>query len=148
MYCLLAALALFSIYRPPGDLKAAASNSPTRLAGPEWRLILSAGVAWGVFNAGYVAYLSFGPKVLEAQGYTALAAAGVISVASWLMIFSGALCGQIADRFGRRNTILTVCMTSAVLSIPAGRAGRGSRGEPVVRSCWDGASRCDRGPCR
>lgn len=116
-YCLMAAAALFVMYRPPSDLKTAASNGAVRLAGPEWRLILCAGIAWGVFNAGYVAYLSFGPKVLETQGYTALAAAGVISIASWLMIFSGAVCGQIADRFGRRNTILTICMTCAVISL-------------------------------
>jgi len=117
LYCLVAAAALFLIYRPPGDPKAASSNSPIRLANREWQLILCAGIAWGVFNTGYVAYPSFGPKVLEAQGYTALRAAGVISVASWLMIFSGALCGQIADRFGRRNTILTICMTPAVISL-------------------------------
>jgi len=83
----------------------------------EWGLIVLAGIAWGVFNAGYVVYLSFGPSMLEAQGMGTLAAASVISVGSWLMILSGAACGQIADRFGRRETILAVCMASAILAM-------------------------------
>lgn len=68
-------------------------------------------------RAGYVTYVSFGPKVLEAQGRSAIAAAGTLSVGSWLMILSGALCGQIVDRLGRRDLVLAVCMTGAVLSL-------------------------------
>jgi MFS family permease len=67
---------------------------------------LDAGTAWGVFNAGYVVYRNFGPSMLEAQGMKSFATASVISVGSWLIILSGATCGQIADRFGRRETIL------------------------------------------
>ncbi|SDZ56622.1 hypothetical protein SAMN05444004_12230 [Jannaschia faecimaris] len=33
------------------------------------------------------------------------------------MILPGALCGQVADRFGRRDTILTVCMASSVAAL-------------------------------
>jgi len=116
-YCLLAAFGLFLFYRAPDDRKSTAPTAAVRLSGQEWRLILCAGIAWGGLNGGYITYLSFGPKALEAQGYTALAAAGVISVASWVMIFSGAICGQIADRFGRRNTILAVCMTGAIVGL-------------------------------
>lgn len=54
-----------------------------------------------MFNAGYVVYLSFGPRMLAAQGMGTLAAASVISVGNWLMSLSGTACGQIADRFGR-----------------------------------------------
>ncbi len=116
-YCLLAALAVFFGYRPPDNLPPFRTGTSGRLTGREWRMIVSAGLAWGVFNAGYVVYLTFGPKVLEALGQPAFSAAGVISVGSWLMIFSGALCGQIADRFGRRDTILAVCMTGAVAAL-------------------------------
>lgn len=49
-------------------------------------------------------------------GMSALAAASVISVASWVMIFSGALCGQLADRFGRADLILTVCLVGGMVS--------------------------------
>jgi MFS family permease len=85
-------------------------------------------VAWGAFNAGYVVYLSFGPEMLKAQGLGVLAAASVISVGSWVMIGSGTICGQIADRLGHTNRILAVTMTGAVaalllLSVPGAGVG-------------------------
>ena len=126
VYCLLAALAVFTLYRPPHDLRVPRAGRIRGLLPREWGLILCAGIAWGVFNAGYVVYLSFGPAMLEAQGMTLLAAASVLSVGSWLMIVSGAICGQIADRFGHREVILAVCMSGAVLSLMLlGRPGAG-----------------------
>ena len=126
VYCLLAALAVFTLYRAPHDLRVPVAGRIRGLLPREWGLILCAGIAWGVFNAGYVVYLSFGPAMLEAQGMTLLAAASVISVGSWLMIVSGAICGQIADRFGHREVILAVCMSGAVLSLMLlGRPGAG-----------------------
>lgn len=116
-YCFLAALGLFAFYKPPHDLPAANGGSTTSLSGLEWRLVCCAAAAWGVFNAGYVTYLSFGPIVLEGMGQTAIAAAGIISVGSWLMIVSGALCGQIVDRFGGRTVVLAVCMSGAIVSL-------------------------------
>ena len=103
-YCLFAALGVFLLYRPPHDLPDATGGARVALTGQEWRLMLCAATAWGVFNAAYVTYLAFAPKVLESHGQTAIAAAGIISIGSWIMIFSGAACGQIVDRFGGRNT--------------------------------------------
>jgi len=117
VYCLIAALAVFAFYRPPHDLPVTAGAGVARMTPREWRLIVCAAGAWGVFNAAYVTYLSFGPILLQSIGKSALAAAGIISVGSWLMIVSGAICGQIADRFGRREVILTICMSGAVLSL-------------------------------
>ncbi len=117
VYCALAAVAVFTLYRAPADRPANGKGGSIRLLPREWGLIICAGVAWGVFNAGYVVYLSFGPKMLETQGMGTLSAASVISVGSWVMILSGAICGQIADRFGRREIILAVCMTAAVLAL-------------------------------
>lgn len=117
VYCLLAALAVLLYYRSPNDLPPAKGGSGAALTGQEWRLVLCAASAWGAFNAAYVTYLSFGPKVLEELGQTAIAAAGVVSIGSWLMIFSGALCGQVVDRFGGRNVVLTFCMGGAIVSL-------------------------------
>ena len=116
-WCALAAIAVFALYRAPGYLPSRAAGRIKGLLPREWGLIFLAGFAWGVFNAGYVVYLSFGPSLLVAQGMAPLAAASVISVGSWLMILSGAACGQVADRFGRRETILAVCMSGAVLAL-------------------------------
>jgi predicted MFS family arabinose efflux permease len=127
-YCLIAALGVFLLYRPPHDLPDAAGGMQVVLTGQEWRLMLCAAAAWGVFNAAYVTYLAFGPKVLEGHGQSAIAAAGTISVGSWIMIISGAVCGQIVDRFGGRTVVLTVCMGGAIgalllLSLPGAGIG-------------------------
>jgi MFS family permease len=117
VWCAASALAILGLYRPPSGVPPASRARIKGLLPREWGLIVLAGIAWGVFNAGYVVYLSFGPGMLELQGMDTLAAASVISVGSWLMILSGAACGQIADRFGQRETILAVCMASAVLAL-------------------------------
>ena len=117
LYCLAAAVSVYLFYRPPHDLPFARNTISGGLSARVWTLIACAGLAWAVFNAGYVTYLSFGPVLLESLGQTAFAAAGLISIASWIMLFSGAFCGQVADRFGRPMTILTVCMTGAVISL-------------------------------
>jgi MFS family permease len=48
------------------------------------------------------------------DGYSATSASAVVSVASWVMIFSGAACGQIADRTGKRDQILYACLAVAM----------------------------------
>ncbi|MEO1023947.1 MAG: MFS transporter [Pseudomonadota bacterium] len=117
VYCLIAALGVFLYYRSPHDLPPVKGSSDAVLTGQEWRLVLCAAAAWGVFNAAYVTYLSFGPKVLEDLGQSAIAAASIVSIGSWLMILSGAACGQVVDRFGGRNVVLTICMAGAVVSL-------------------------------
>lgn len=116
-YCAVATLAVFALYRAPNDLPRLSASGKTRLLPREWALVVCAGVAWGAFNAGYVVYLSFGPEMLKAQGLGVLAAASIISVGSWLMIGSGAICGQIADRLGHTNRILAVTMAAAIIAL-------------------------------
>jgi predicted MFS family arabinose efflux permease len=116
-WCAMAAVAVLILYRPPHHLPSRITSKIKGLLPREWGLIVLAGIAWGVFNAGYVVYLSFGPSMLAVQGMSTLAAASVISVGSWLMILSGTVCGQIADRFGRRETLIAVCMAGAVLAL-------------------------------
>ncbi|WP_299354328.1 MFS transporter [uncultured Shimia sp.] len=117
IYCVIAALGVHLLYRPPHDLPDARGGTRISLTRQEWRLILCAAAAWGVFNAAYVTYLAFAPKVLEGHGQTAIAAAGIISAGSWIMIFSGAACGQIVDRIGGRNIVLAVCMGGAIAAL-------------------------------
>lgn len=117
MYCLVAALGVFFFYRAPNDLPDIHIGSRAKMTKKEWQLVLCAATAWGVFNAAYVIYLSFGPKVLEGLGQSPIAAAGIISIGSWIMIVSGAVCGQIVDRFGGRNIVLPICMGGAITSL-------------------------------
>lgn len=121
--CAAGAAAMLLFYRSPARPGAAAAPPRAHLPRQELVLTLVAATAWGVFNAGYVVYLSFAPQVLMAGGRSATEAAGIISLASWVMIFSAVLCGQIADRTGHRAAILVGCIaigTPAVLLLPHG----------------------------
>ncbi len=80
-------------------------------------LTLIASLVWASFNAGYVVYLSFAPEVLIAGGYDTASALGVISLASWVMIFSSIVCGLIVDRSGKADLVLYVCMAAAIAAL-------------------------------
>jgi predicted MFS family arabinose efflux permease len=116
LYCAVAALALLLLYRSaPGSSSGVARQAARPgfgLTGVEWALVTAAGVAWGVFNAGYVGYLTFGSKMLEGHGATNIEAAAIVSIGSWLMILSGAACGQLVDRNRSRHVVLVVCCNS------------------------------------
>jgi predicted MFS family arabinose efflux permease len=116
LYCLVGAAAMLA-YRPPRGAAAGGATVSTRLSAREWTLTLIAAATWATFNAGYVVYLSYAPRVLVAGGLGAFEAASVLSLASWVMIFSGALCGWIADRTGRPDAILAFCLCCAMASL-------------------------------
>ncbi|MBP6767390.1 MAG: MFS transporter [Reyranella sp.] len=118
LYCLAAAALVFVAYRPPPVRDGAAPiMQSSTLTQREWILILLASAVWAFFNAAYVVYLSFAPRMLIVDGIGPLQAASIISLASWVMIFSGALCGQIADRTGRSDLVLYVCLCCAMASL-------------------------------
>lgn len=122
LYCAISAIALVLLYQPApsASSEGTASTATGRsfgLRGVEWILIATAGIAWGVFNAGYVGYLTYGPKMLEGHGASSLEAAAIISIGSWLMILSGAACGQIVDRTRSRHVVLLVCTVGAIAAL-------------------------------
>jgi predicted MFS family arabinose efflux permease len=115
--CSAGAAAIALAYRLPPTAGSAPAPQLARLPRQELWLTLLAASAWGLFNAGYIVYLSFAPKLLMAGGYGATQAATVISIASWVMIFSVTLAGQVADRTGRHATVLCACMAVGVASL-------------------------------
>jgi MFS family permease len=82
---------------------------PTRaaLSGRALGLSLSAGVAWGCFNASLVTLLAFGPGLLLARGAALGEAGRVVSLAIWLTMLSVPLGGLLTDRL-QRPTLLIV----------------------------------------
>jgi predicted MFS family arabinose efflux permease len=117
LYSLLSAVAVLVFYSTPPQGAAAPAAPSARLTGREWSLTLIAAFIWATFNAAYVVYLSFAPRVLTDGGMSALTAASIVSLASWVMIFSGTLVGQVADRFGRADLILRVCLIGGMVSL-------------------------------
>lgn len=117
LYCLAGAIAVLVAYRAPRSATAAATVPSMTFSSREWTLTLIAATVWATFNAGYVIYLSFAPRVLVAGGLGAFEAASMLSIASWVMIASGTLCGMIADRTGRSDLILYFCLCCAMVSL-------------------------------
>ncbi len=118
LYSLAGAVLVLAAYRPPAASTAAvAATASTGMTRREWKLIVLAALVWGCFNAAFIVYLSFASRVLVAGGFSTLEAAAVISLASWVMIVSGAACGQLADRTGKSDAILYICLIVAMLSL-------------------------------
>ena len=116
LYCALGAVAVFMLYRPPPTL-AALAPGPIGLPRNELLLTLVAATCWGLYNAGYIVFLSFAPRVLVDGGHGPVQAAAIISLASWAMIFSGAIGGRIADRSGRGALMFYLCCVVGVAAL-------------------------------
>lgn len=119
LYCLAGAALVLLFYRSPPSAGVSASGAPTAptstwLTQREWILVLIAAFVWAAFNAAYLVWASFAADVLTARGMNGVEAASIVSVASWLLIGSGALAGLIADRTGRAGLVLTVCQLVAI----------------------------------
>jgi len=101
----------------------AGSAAPARAALPrrELGLSLSAGFAWGCFNASLVAIVAFGPGLLIVRGTPLAGANRVVSLAIWVTMLSVPLGGLLADRI-KRPTLLIVTggllAAGATLAIP------------------------------
>lgn len=117
LYCCLGAVGIFSVYRAPINKNQAPPRAQLGLPPNQLTLTLLSSLVWAFFNAGYIVYLSFGVSVLVNGGYEPARAAATISLASWVMLFSGAICGQISDRFKRPDLILYVCLTGGIVAL-------------------------------
>ena len=116
-YCVVGAALVLFIYRPPAQPSQAQGTIAIGLPRSELVLTLIASLVWALFNAAYIVYLSFAPRILMSSGYSSAQGAAVISLASWVMIVSGPACGQIADRTGKPDFILYVCILTAMVSL-------------------------------
>ena len=118
LYCLAGAMLVLVAYRPPAMPTApSVATTASGMTRREWKLVILAALVWGCFNAAFIVYLSFASRVLIAGGYGTFEAAAVISLASWVMILSGAACGQLADRTGKSDIILYICLVVAMVSL-------------------------------
>ena len=117
LYCLISALLLVIFYTPPKTNPNTIKKNASKIGKNEIILTLIASLAWSFFNAGYVVYLSFAPSILISNGHSTVSALGIISIASWVMIFSGTLCGYITDRTKKPHTVLIICLTISVIAL-------------------------------
>lgn len=117
IYCFIGAWIVIIFCRDAPDAAQPTSGFRFTLSRAEIELTVYAALIWALFNSAYVLYLSFAPSVLEVNGFDTLSALGIISIASWMMIFTISICGYISDRIGRPGLVIGVCMLAAMISM-------------------------------
>ena len=108
-------LMLLAFREAPRAAGAPAAQPHAALTGRDLRLSVSAGFAWGCFNASLVAIIVFGPGLLIARGTPLGEAGSIVSLAIWLTILSIPLGGLLGDRLGRPNLMIVVGSLVAAL---------------------------------
>src|SRR2546430_6886015 len=106
-------------YRDPPRTQGSAAGPPARrarLPRREVGLALSAGFAWGCFNASLVAVVAFGPAMLVARGVSLGDAGFIVSLAIWVTILSVPLGGVLTDRLGRPTLVIVAGSVAAGLA--------------------------------
>ncbi len=116
LYSAVGALALLLLYRPQAT-SAVPQAAALGLPRDELQLTLLAATAWGLYNAGYIVFLSFAPRVLVAGGTAAAQASAIVSLGSWVMILSAFLGGRYADRSGRGAQLLYACCVVGIAAL-------------------------------
>ncbi len=114
LFCVAGLLLVLLVYQPPADAPVSGPEQRGQLSRREFGLVSLAAMVWAAFNAAYIVYLSFVPRLLVQGGFRPIEAAAIASLASWALIISGPLCGQAADRSGRPDMILYICLLVAV----------------------------------
>jgi predicted MFS family arabinose efflux permease len=118
--CLLSLLLVTLFYRPPQEEPAVEQPQPdaqsfglppARVLAP----VIAAGVMWGSFNAGLVAYFSFVPSFLADSGAMTLTQAGAMTgLALWVGMVSIPFGGYFAQKIARPYaTIVVFCILAA-----------------------------------
>ena len=72
----------------------------------ELLLLTIAGLVWMLINGAYLVLLSFGPVFLSEQGTSFAAAGRVVSLMSWVFLFSLPLGGYLATRYRAPNVVM------------------------------------------
>jgi len=112
----LLALVLLAFVRVPRN---AASPAPARerLGCTALLAIVVAGAVWGLYNAALGMVFGFGPAMLAERGLSPAAASATTSIALWLVAVSVPLGGLLADRTGRRDTVLVAGLLAFAVAL-------------------------------
>ena len=113
--CAIAIAAIAAFYRSPPSLEIAPAGSLAKLSGRELWLVCIAGLMWMLINGAYLVVLSFGPTLLLEAG-TSIAEAGlVVSLMSWVFMFSLPLGGYLATRYAAPNIVMVLGLLGTVI---------------------------------
>lgn len=111
-------IALGWLYQaPPIAAAVAAAGAAARPAGWALAAVLTAGLAWGLYNAGLAMIFGFGPLMLSERGWSIAQASSATSIVMWLVAVSVPLGGVLADRTGRPLTVLAGGLVAFALTL-------------------------------
>lgn len=113
--CVIALLAIASLYRAPPDMADRATGSFSALSRREILLVTIAGLVWMLINGAYLVLLSFAPVFLQEQGASFAAAGRVVSLMSWVFLFSLPVGGYLATRFRAPNLVMFTGLAGTVV---------------------------------
>ncbi|MCT8159609.1 CynX/NimT family MFS transporter [Pseudoruegeria sp. SHC-113] len=126
-----AALALFLlVYRAPAA-STAPPASPGRTRLPLAALVC-AGLVWALYNTALAMVFSFGPALLAQKGWSLAAASATTSLFMLLLAITVPLGGVLADKTGRRDTIILLSLVSYMILVPAAVQGPASLVAPML----------------
>lgn len=112
-----AGLVLFLlIYRPPANAAVSAARIKVHRL-PVLGLFLAA-VIWGLYNAALAMVFSFGPALFSQRGWSLTAAGTMISVFMIVFSVSVPFGGILADRTGRRDTVIMASLLGYAILMP------------------------------
>jgi MFS family permease len=109
-------LAMLVYFRSaPGTAEAAARREaiPARAMA----LVVLAGAAWGVVNAGHIVFVSFAPAYLVSKGLSTIEAGALVSLNLWVAIAGVQAGGSAIARWGR--PVFWTCATTLVSATAA-----------------------------
>jgi MFS family permease len=112
-----AGLVLFILfYQAPQNAVAVA---PTLTMGrlPIWPLVLASAI-WALYNTALAMVFGFGPALLNARGLPPTSASSMTSLFMVVLAISLPLGGILADRSGRRDTVIAITLLSYIILIP------------------------------
>jgi predicted MFS family arabinose efflux permease len=108
-----------AIYRSPPEVGSEPDTKSTgfKLSRRELWLAITAGLIWGLFNVSFAVLPGFAPEYLVSTGYTIAEAGSLVSVVSWILVFSLPIGGYIAEWLDRPNAIMVTCFLGIGLAI-------------------------------
>ena len=117
--CLVALVLVAALYRTPPavSVNREAGSARVKFSWQEICLVILASFIWMLFNVGYITLPSFGPGLLTTIGYTVTVAGSMVSMVTWISIFSVQLGGYVSEKIRRPNIILVTCFLGISLGM-------------------------------
>ena len=111
----IALVAISALYRTPPDLENGTTGTFSALNRRELSLVTIAGLVWMFINGAMLVLLIFGPVFLNEQGASFVAAGRVVSLMTWVFLFSLPLGGYLATRYRAPNVVMFTGLIGTVI---------------------------------